>query len=464
MTEEQRRRLPRTNAAAAGAASDPLDGSNHRGVGGGDAGGGEPALLAEAAREARSDARRPRVAVVVHGGAALDAAMAHPLWAAVAPRLDAGVCCRLSAAHKATIPAWFDGAGHPAIAVGDGASDVGMVRAAALGIGLAAEGGDTGANRAAIATVSRFRHLRPLVAVHGVFANLRLQLVLARCLFCGLLLAAMEGWHVFAHVAHGASGVPCLDRRVVAFVVVVLVGVPAAVGGVTDTPGHPEALLAAPGVLKAFRASAVDGVRLGRRVAQWAVAGLCAGGAVYGLTSPVAAAPTTLAGHGYAQGHAATVRTAGAALVVALTLGATVHTWHAPLAVAHVAACVATLVWFPIASATADDPAGGPSGASRSAGLVPRGTGLEAFGATGGVVWLRLLLVGCATALVALGARVVRWRGGGRVGGGGAAGARGGRRGAADARGAALAVGGVRRHAPQRHPRPPPPRRTRRHR
>lgn len=87
---------------------------------------------------------------------------------------EAVVCCRLSPNEKAILVS-FSHLFYPeltTLAIGDGANDVPMIRAAQIGVGVAGREGLHACNSADL-SVPEFRMLRRLILVHGHINHMR---------------------------------------------------------------------------------------------------------------------------------------------------------------------------------------------------------------------------------------------------------------------------------------------------
>ena len=138
----------------------------------GDTGGKiNPYFLRDKSREAVEDAKRGcKFGLVIEGGAlqhALSTDESQAQFLALCRASSGVVCCRVSPIQKARVTTLMKKrGGFVTMGVGDGANDVGMIKAAHIGVGISGREG-----RAAVLasdySVGQFRFLANLLLVHG---------------------------------------------------------------------------------------------------------------------------------------------------------------------------------------------------------------------------------------------------------------------------------------------------------
>ncbi len=117
------------------------------------------------------------------------------------------VCCRCTPSQKAALVSCVRARGKVALAVGDGGNDVAMIQAANVGVGIAGREGQQAA-RASDYAVGRFRHLVPLILLHGRWAAHRTSLLAHYTIYKSAALALLQ---LLANSSCGFSGCSLLD-------------------------------------------------------------------------------------------------------------------------------------------------------------------------------------------------------------------------------------------------------------
>ena len=82
------------------------------------------------------------------------------------------LCCRVTPMQKADVVSILQDQGITCLSIGDGANDVSMIQRAKVGVGIMGLEGSQ-AERSSDYAVPRFRHLVPLLAVHGRYSLLK---------------------------------------------------------------------------------------------------------------------------------------------------------------------------------------------------------------------------------------------------------------------------------------------------
>eukprot|EP00899_Mesostigma_viride_P002357 jgi/Mesvir1/12121/Mv00382-RA.2 len=111
-------------------------------------------------------------------GASLEIALQYHLeaFSRLSQTVHTAICCRVTPSQKARIVALVKSHGRRTLAIGDGGNDVGMIRAAHVGVGISGKEGLQAA-RAADYCIARFRFLSRLLLVHGRYSYLRSSLI-----------------------------------------------------------------------------------------------------------------------------------------------------------------------------------------------------------------------------------------------------------------------------------------------
>jgi len=109
-------------------------------------------------------------------------------------RCRAVIGCRVSPSQKKELVQFVaDQEGTVVLAVGDGANDMPMIRAAHVGVGLIGQEGDQAAAAADYA-ISQFRYLSPLIIKHGQSNYMRLSNLICYMFYKNLLLSLGMYW------------------------------------------------------------------------------------------------------------------------------------------------------------------------------------------------------------------------------------------------------------------------------
>ena len=144
--------------------------------------------------------KRSQGAAFMISGDALRDAMAHSaklLDVINHPRCRVVIASRMSPRQKASIVSLVKRSlGVVTLAVGDGANDVSMIRAAHVGVGLRGKEGMQAANSADFA-VSKFRHLTQLLLVHGTLSYKRNSNLIAYFFYKNILIAVQQVFFLF---------------------------------------------------------------------------------------------------------------------------------------------------------------------------------------------------------------------------------------------------------------------------
>jgi magnesium-transporting ATPase (P-type) len=114
------------------------------------------------------------------------------------------IFCRVSPFQKASLARFLRQSGGHTLAIGDGANDVGMLQEANVGIGVKGREGAQAAQASDFA-IPRFRHLVPLIAVHGHWVAHRLTHVSVFMLYKNFLMISVYLWSCFESKASPAE-------------------------------------------------------------------------------------------------------------------------------------------------------------------------------------------------------------------------------------------------------------------
>ena len=121
------------------------------------------------------------------------------------------ICCRVTPIQKAEVVGTLQGQGITCLGVGDGANDVSMIQRAKVGVGIMGLEGSQ-AERSSDYSIPRFRHLVPLLAVHGRYALLKNSYLIQYSFYKNLVYALCQiAYSAFA----GFTGQTLFDSWVI---------------------------------------------------------------------------------------------------------------------------------------------------------------------------------------------------------------------------------------------------------
>jgi magnesium-transporting ATPase (P-type) len=166
-------------------------------------------IAADDAAEARAPgvATRPSYALVIDGQSLEHALSPHlsPKLLQLGLRCESVVCCRVSPLQKALVVSLVKNSQHcVTLAIGDGANDVSMIRAAHLGIGISGHEG----MQAALASdysIAQFRFLVPLMMVHGRWSYQRLSRLILYSFYKNMAFSMTQFWYAFYSAFSGQT-------------------------------------------------------------------------------------------------------------------------------------------------------------------------------------------------------------------------------------------------------------------
>lgn len=157
------------------------------------------------------------------------------------------ICCRVSPFQKAEMVQLVkELTGEVALAIGDGANDVAMIRTANIGVGISGSEGLQAAHSADY-TISQFRFLARLLLVHGSWSMTRLRQMILYSFYKNIALYIVEFW--FAIVS-GWSGQTIFERWTIGLYNVIFTAAPPFALGVFDRRCSAETMLKNPHLYK----------------------------------------------------------------------------------------------------------------------------------------------------------------------------------------------------------------------
>ncbi|XP_041929977.1 phospholipid-transporting ATPase VB isoform X1 [Alosa sapidissima] len=163
------------------------------------------------------------------------------------------LCCRVTPLQKSTVVKLVrDKLQVMTLAIGDGANDVNMIQAADVGIGISGQEGMQ-AVMASDFAISRFKHLRKLLLVHGHWCYSRLSNMVIYFFYKNLAYVALLFWYQFYC---GFSGTAMIDYWLMIFFNLFFTSVPPIMHGIMDQDVSATTLLSIPELYKIGQHSA----------------------------------------------------------------------------------------------------------------------------------------------------------------------------------------------------------------
>ncbi|XP_056358393.1 phospholipid-transporting ATPase VB [Oenanthe melanoleuca] len=166
---------------------------------------------------------------------------------ALAQRCRAVLCCRCTPLHKAMVVRLLRRHLRAmTLSIGDGANDVSMIQAADVGIGISGQEGMQ-AVMASDFAISRFKHLKKLLLVHGHWCYSRLAKMVIYFFYKNVCYVNLLFWYQFFC---GFSGSTMVDYWQMIFFNLFFTSVPPLLFGVLDKDVSAETLLRLPELYK----------------------------------------------------------------------------------------------------------------------------------------------------------------------------------------------------------------------
>ncbi|KAF7710614.1 probable phospholipid-transporting ATPase VD isoform X1 [Silurus meridionalis] len=158
------------------------------------------------------------------------------------------ICCRSTPLQKSQVVRLVgDSLGVMTLAIGDGANDVSMIQVADVGIGISGQEGMQAVMSSDFA-ISRFKHLRKLLLVHGHWCYTRLANMILYFFYKNVMYVNLLFWFQFFC---GFSGSTMSNSWVLIFFNLLFTSVPPLVYGVLDKDVSVGTLLSFPQLYKA---------------------------------------------------------------------------------------------------------------------------------------------------------------------------------------------------------------------
>ncbi|XP_051895793.1 phospholipid-transporting ATPase VD-like [Pristis pectinata] len=158
-------------------------------------------------------------------------------------RCRAVICCRSTPLQKSKVVHLVrDKLKVMTLAIGDGANDVNMIQVADVGIGISGQEGMQAVMSSDFA-ISRFKHLKKLLLVHGHWCYIRLANMILYFFYKNVAYVNLLFWYQFFS---GFSGASMIDYWILIFFNLLFTSVPPIVYGILDKDVSAETLLQLP--------------------------------------------------------------------------------------------------------------------------------------------------------------------------------------------------------------------------
>ncbi|XP_029021680.1 phospholipid-transporting ATPase VB [Betta splendens] len=165
----------------------------------------------------------------------------------LARRCRSVLCCRVTPLEKSrVVKVVKEKLGVTTLAVGDGANDVNMIQAADVGIGISGQEGMQ-AVMASDFAISRFKHLKKLLLVHGHWCYTRLANTIIYFFYKNVAYVNLLFWYQFYC---GFSGTAMIDYWLMIFFNLFFTSTPPIMFGIMDKDLSAEMLLGVPELYK----------------------------------------------------------------------------------------------------------------------------------------------------------------------------------------------------------------------
>ncbi|XP_047202122.1 probable phospholipid-transporting ATPase VD isoform X2 [Girardinichthys multiradiatus] len=169
-------------------------------------------------------------------------------------KCKAVICCRSTPLQKSKVVQLIrDKIGVMTLAVGDGANDVSMIQVADVGIGISGQEGMQAVMSSDFA-ISRFKHLKKLLLVHGHWCYHRLANMILYFIYKNVMYVNLLFWYQFFC---GYSGSVMINSWVLILFNLVFTSVPPLIYGILDQDTPADTLMKLPELYGASRTTKV---------------------------------------------------------------------------------------------------------------------------------------------------------------------------------------------------------------
>ncbi|XP_067844280.1 phospholipid-transporting ATPase VD-like isoform X2 [Heptranchias perlo] len=192
-----------------------------------------------------SDGAEPHIGLVIDGKT-LEFALHESLedtFLELTKQCRAVICCRSTPLQKSKVVHRVrDKLKVMTLAIGDGANDVSMIQVADVGIGISGQEGMQAVMSSDFA-ISRFKHLKKLLLVHGHWCYTRLANMILYFFYKNVAYVNLLFWYQFFC---GFSGTSMIDYWILIFFNLLFTSVPPIIYGILDKDVSAESLLQLP--------------------------------------------------------------------------------------------------------------------------------------------------------------------------------------------------------------------------
>eukprot|EP01060_Flectonema_neradi_P034818 TRINITY_DN6234_c0_g1_i2.p1 TRINITY_DN6234_c0_g1~~TRINITY_DN6234_c0_g1_i2.p1 ORF type:complete len:1050 (+),score=201.27 TRINITY_DN6234_c0_g1_i2:167-3316(+) len=196
-------------------------------------------------------------------------------------KVDAAICCRVTPLQKSDLVGILQNAKLTVLSVGDGANDVSMIQRAKVGVGIMGLEGSQ-AERSSDFAIPLFRHLQPLLAVHGRFALLKNSYLIQYSFYKNLIYSVCQ---ILYSTTSGYTGQTLFDSWVIICYNMMFTLFPPLVMGLFEYDVRPTEVLQYPSLYYDLRSPA--GGRLSRlSILRWFCWTIIHTAVIFGLILP----------------------------------------------------------------------------------------------------------------------------------------------------------------------------------
>eukprot|EP01059_Diplonema_ambulator_P033251 TRINITY_DN6877_c0_g1_i4.p1 TRINITY_DN6877_c0_g1~~TRINITY_DN6877_c0_g1_i4.p1 ORF type:complete len:1050 (+),score=279.10 TRINITY_DN6877_c0_g1_i4:106-3255(+) len=174
---------------------------------------GSPASYGTPSFKSESDSSKPQEGCVVVDGATLGVIQGRCMerFRVLLSKANTALCCRVTPMQKADVVKVLQESGITCLAIGDGANDVSMIQRAKVGVGIMGLEGSQ-AERSSDYAIPRFKHLIPLLAIHGRYSLLKNSYLIQYSFYKNLVYSLCQILYSFAS---GFTGQTIFDSWVI---------------------------------------------------------------------------------------------------------------------------------------------------------------------------------------------------------------------------------------------------------
>ena len=199
----------------------------------------------------------------------------------LALKAETAICCRVTPLQKSDFVGILQDAKLTVMSIGDGANDVSMIQRAKVGIGIMGLEGSQ-AERSSDFAIPQFRHLRPLLAIHGRFALLKNSYLIQYSFYKNLIYSCCQ---IIYSTTSGYTGQTLFDSWVIICYNMLFTLLPPLTMGLFEYDVRPSEVLQYPSLYYDLRSPA--GGRLSRlSILRWLCWTVIHTAVIFGLILP----------------------------------------------------------------------------------------------------------------------------------------------------------------------------------